>query len=254
MRTIDVLYCFAEHPGPLTLTEVANLAYIPPSTAHRVLQLLRSRGIVASEGRYRRYSAGSELYRLATLLSAQLPLRDIARPILQRVVNACDETCLLGVLNREPLSVTFVEKVESTKPFRFVPELNRPRSLLWGANGRAILAHLPLADIDTVIASNTEAGADGSLTVERDLLLADLAKIRAAGFAISHGQRTANAVGIAAPFFSPGGVLGDVAITIPHYRFDPAKRAALGAIVRDAAADISAAFGVGKPAAARRNA
>ena len=62
-----------------------------------------------------------------------------------------------------------------------------------------------------------------------------------AGYAYSRGQRSRGAVGLGAPLFDAAGdVFGDVCITIPEGRFDPAQEPKLGALLVSAAADISA--------------
>ncbi len=55
------------------------------------------------------------------------------------------------------------------------------------------------------------------------------------------GQRSQGAVGFGAPLFDAAGdVFGDVCITIPEGRFDPAQEPKLGGLLVSAAADISA--------------
>ena len=77
--------------------------------------------------------------------------------------------------------------------------------------------------------------------VTADDLEAEAAKIRARGYAYSQGQRSRGAIGFGAPLFDAAGdVFGDVCITIPEGRFDPAQEPKLGRFLVSAAADISA--------------
>jgi DNA-binding IclR family transcriptional regulator len=72
-------------------------------------------------------------------------------------------------------------------------------------------------------------------------LEAEAARIRARGYAYSQGQRSRGAVGFGAPLFDAAGdVFGDVCITIPEGRFDPAQEPKLGGLRVAAAADITA--------------
>ena len=77
--------------------------------------------------------------------------------------------------------------------------------------------------------------------VAADELEAESAGIRARGYAYSRGQRSRGAVGFGAPLFDAAGdVFGDVCITIPEGRFDPAQEPKLGSVLVAAAADITA--------------
>lgn len=243
-RVADILRCFAESSGELTLSDVADRVALPRSTTHRLLQLLRAEGLVDTDGPYQRYHAGSELFRIAGLLTARMPIVQIGTPILRSIVEACDETALLGVLHRERLAMTLVAKVDSTKPIRYAIDLNVPRSLVWGATGRAILAFLSDDDIERAIAMNQEPSAQGSRRVDRQQLREEVAQIRRDGYTVTQGQRIANSVGIAAPFFfADGSVAGDVALTIPQYRYDARQRAHLVELVIQGASKMSAALG-----------
>jgi DNA-binding IclR family transcriptional regulator len=243
VRVVQLLRCFAESPE-WTLTDIAKCVELPRSTTHRLLQLLRSQGLVEVDEVNRRYLAGTELHRIAGLLAARMPLVQIGTPILRSIVNECDETALLSVYQPSRRNMIFAAKVDSTQPVRYMIDVNVPHTVLWGATGRAILAFLDEDDVERVVASNTEPSAEGDLRIDRKKLREELAKIRRDGYASSRGQRISGAVGIAAPFFNASGaVAGDVGLTIPEYRFNNRLRSRYIALVRDGAAKISAALG-----------
>jgi DNA-binding IclR family transcriptional regulator len=248
-RVVEILRCFAEHGGELPLSKISAQIALPRSTTHRLLQLLKTERLVETDGPYEGYRAGRELFRIAALLSARMPIVQIGTPILRAIVDACDETCLLGAFDRDRLSMTFVAKVDSTKPIRYAIDLNVARSLVWGATGRAILAFLEDDDIDRAVASNREPSASGSMRVDRRALRDDVTSIRRNGYAISEGQRIASSIGIAAPFFlADGFVAGDIALTIPEFRYDARQRARLIDSVVKGASEMSAALGYVAPA------
>jgi IclR family transcriptional regulator, KDG regulon repressor len=249
VRVVDLLRSFAEGPAQWSLSEIAERVALPRSTTHRLLQLLRSQGFVDADDGDGRYAAGAELYRVAALLAARMPLVQLATPILREIVDACDETALLGLYQRDRHMMIFAAKVESTKPVRYVIDLNVPQTPLWGATGRAIAAHLDEAELERAIAANPLAPDGRPQRLDRRALRAELEAIRRDGFAFSSGQRIPTAVGIAAPFFfADGTVAGDVAVTIPEFRFDARKRGSVVGLVRDAAGRISEALGYRAPA------
>jgi IclR family acetate operon transcriptional repressor len=243
-RVMALLGCFAEGPTELTLSELADRVELPRSTTHRLLRLLRVRGFVEIDEENRRYSAGTELYRIAALLTAKMPLVQVALPVLRSIVDACDETALLSLYLRDRHAAMFAAKVDSTKPVRYVIDLNVPQSLLWGPSGRAILASLDEPAIERVIRANGNAPSTDGHRLDRRALNEDLEAIRRSGYAASRGERVPNAVGIAAPFFhADRSVAGAVALAIPEFRFDSRARARFVALVRDGADRVSAALG-----------
>jgi DNA-binding IclR family transcriptional regulator len=242
-RVMELLQCFAESQE-WTLSSISDRVKLPRSTTHRLLQLLRAEGFVEADEESRRYSTGLELYRIGALLSARMPTLQIAMPILQEMASACDETALLYLYQRQRHTIICAAKIESTHPVRYVVEVNVPMTPLYGATGRAILAFLDDNELARAISANPN-GPDGTpLRIDRAALREELQQIRRSGYALSVGQRIATAVGIAAPFFfANGSVAGDMALTIPEFRFDMRKRAALAAIVRAAAVKMSEALG-----------
>jgi IclR family acetate operon transcriptional repressor len=77
--------------------------------------------------------------------------------------------------------------------------------------------------------------------VTADELEQEVSRIRERGYAYSRGQRSRGAVGLGAPLFDAArDVFGDVCITIPEGRFDPALEPKLGGLLVSVAADISA--------------
>lgn len=243
VRVLSLLRCFADGPADWTPSELAAVLHLPRSTVHRLLQLLRSQGLVDVDPASRRYGAGTELYRFGSMLAARMPYTRIARPILDHIVGNCDETAVLGLYQPTRSQMIFAATAESTKPMRYVLHENVLQSLLWGATGRAILAFLEPAEVNRAVGLDEPSPARAT-PIDRAALDAELATIRARGYAVSRGQRIPSAVGIAAPFFSASGrVLGDIAITIPDFRFDGGTAEHLIELVVSGASQMSNALG-----------
>jgi IclR family transcriptional regulator, acetate operon repressor len=84
--------------------------------------------------------------------------------------------------------------------------------------------------------------------VSPDRLRKQLAAIRLKGYAISYGERTPGAVGIASPIFNANsGVIGCLMVTIPSYRFRPRMENSIRLLVQGGAGKLSHLLG-GTPA------
>jgi IclR family KDG regulon transcriptional repressor len=240
-RTIQLLRCFGEREE-WRVSELARRLNLPRSTAHRLLNLCRTQGFVDTDGRGK-YVPGLALYRLAGRLSFQMPQRRIILPLLTEFTKKFGEASLLTIVDRSALKMFFAAKAEPSAPMRYVIEINMLGPLGWGATGRAILAYLTEAEIAEVIRRAEPSPSDGR-PLNAEELLRSLAKIRTKGYAFTQKQRTAEGVGIAVPFFdAEGQVVGDIAVTVPAFRFRPRSEPAFVRALAEMAAKVSETLG-----------
>jgi len=240
-RTLQLLACFSEQEE-WPLAALAKRLDLPRSTVHRLLNLARSEGFVDNDGQGI-YRPGLALYRMAGRLAPEMPLRRIAQPLLDNFTRNYGETSLITLLDRPALRMFFAVKSDSPAQMRYVIEMNRLGTLAWGASGRSLLAFLSDTEIETVIARGEPAPADGRPLDEAELR-ASLADIRAKGYALTFHQRTMEGVGVSVPFFDAAErITGNVAITVPSFRFRETDVPMYIASLSSIAGEISRALG-----------
>lgn len=255
-RIVRLMKQLAEAEGNATISGLSEQTALPPSTVHRLLDLLAGEGMVERDRSRPRYRVGSEFFRMAALVSRQMPVGRLALPIMQQAVAAHDEACYLCLLMPAAGRMMFAEAAEPSHLLSYRIPLNQPLSLLWGASGRSILAHLPEDEARLMLKNERAAGRPDQELPAWTALRADLAAIRALGCAVSHGQRIKGAVGIFAPVFDVhGNVAGSLGFTIPELRFDPRREPGLSRAVILSASRLSRALGcsespLAKPAGA----
>ena len=236
-RLILLLRLIAEN-GSFSLKEISERAALPPSTAHRLLQVLSRSGMV-ERGPHQTYRPGRELYRMASLLRSRFDLGAAARPFLERLWSQWQETAVLCLYNPTSRTGTVVDAILTTHPLRFAVEIGMELALPWGSLGQAMLASLAAEEIEMVLAAATSGPLSGRPLAPREEVLADLDRIRANGFA-DYFDPNYDVAGVAAPLFGAGGELvGCLGITMPSRRFDLHDRPAMTAAVRDAACELS---------------
>ena len=220
LRVTRVLQTLADLPEGGSLKEISRRTALPPSTTHRLLQLLMQQGFVERDGGGQNYQTGSELFRVASLIANQSSLVDLVRPFLHRVAREFDEISTFGVYIPETRRATSIVHIQSTNPLQYGLQQFQSTSLLWGAMGRSILAELPDAEVEACLA---EAGPSPGTGIRPPTLTAlhrELHHIRACGYALSKGQRIKGAVGVAAPVFrAEGRLLGSLCVTLPELRY-----------------------------------
>lgn len=239
LRWVAVLDAFANQPE-WGVRDLAAATGLSPTATHRVLHDMADAGLLvaapASAGRGR-FRPGPELARLAIRLAERVDLRVAARPVLAAAARAIDETVILCAYAPARRAFCALEAAEPDHAIRYIWESLRAWSdLTRGASGKGILAFLPDAE--------RAAAETGLPAAERDALEADLAAIRSAGVAISHGERVAGAVGAAAPIRDAGGVVvGSLLAGWPDNRTNPAKEAEIAAALVAAASEVTRALG-----------
>jgi DNA-binding IclR family transcriptional regulator len=239
-RAIDVLIWLADHTADTWgVRQVAREMNTSPSTIHRIFQIFESRDLV-TKNEDGRYIPGLELFRICQVFSQRLSPVKIAKPHLEKLAAACGETVLLAAYGARRGQMIVIDIIDAPHPLRWVVRLNQWNAVHSGATGLAILAFLPEEERRALYQKSLERFTDRTLATAGELE-AEVAEIRARGYAYSQGQRSKGAVGFGAPLFDAvGNVFGDVCITIPEGRFDPSQEARLGSLLVTTAADITA--------------
>jgi IclR family acetate operon transcriptional repressor len=239
-RAIDMLIWLADHTADTWgVRQVARELNTSPSTIYRIFQIFESRDLV-TKNEDGKYTPGLELFRICQVFSQRLSPVKIAQPHLERLAAACGETVLLAAYGARRGQMIVIDIIDAPHPLRWVVHRDQWNAIHSGATGLAILAFLPEEERQALYQKDLERFTERTIVTAADLE-AEVARIRARGYAYSRGQRSKGAVGFGAPLFDAAGdVFGDVCITIPEGRFDPAQEPKLGRLLVAAAADISA--------------
>jgi len=217
--------------------DLASTVGLSPTATHRMLHEMARTGLLAPAVGRGQFRIGPELTRLAVLTADRLDVRRVARPILDATAAAIDETVILALYSPSRRRFWAVDAAEAGHPIRYIWESLRPWSDLHrGASGKGILAFLPEEERESIL--DAVPGSD------RTALRAALDGARSAGFVISHGERFAGAVGVAAPIRdATGRVIGDLVAGWPDNRTSPAKERRAAQALVDAAGSLSQSLG-----------
>ena len=251
-RLLKLLQCVVEAEREFTLKDIAARLGLPPSTTHRLLQLFVRNDIIERldpQG----YRLGRELFRLGALIVEKFDVQRIARPFLEELRAEWEETASLCLYMPATRTSMVVETVRTAHPLQYVIEPLSHLPLAWGSLGRAILAHLPPADIDKVITELRPGPISGKPPPTRTRLKEELQRVKRQGFAVYEDRTAPDIAGIAAPVFGHDGkILGSVGVTMPGPRFELIAKDRLAGSVAHQAREISAALGFSAQGAGRR--
>jgi DNA-binding IclR family transcriptional regulator len=221
-RIVGVLRAFADGESVMGVKQLAERLELPQSTVHRLLDQLVELGMI-ERAPHRRYRIGTEFFRMGCRVESKFRLIELARPVMQRVVDQVGETCSLSIYAPTARQRLMLAKIDNPDhPLRYTQPMLENRALGFGAAGRAILAHLPAADIERIYAESPKTSPTHKPLPPYDALLRDLEKIRTAGYAFASGELLSlDTAAVAAPFFGQQRrVMGALCVIVPTARFN----------------------------------
>ena len=193
-RAFELLEVVAGAGGEASISEVAEVAGIPLPTIHRLLRTLVGRGYMRQLPN-RKYALGPRLIPLGDVASGVLG--SWARPVLAPLVDQLDESANLAIPDGD-LAV-YVAQVPSTQAMRMFTEVgNRVYQHCTGA-GKALLSQLPDDAVRAVLARTGMPARTPRTITSPDVLLAELAEVRAQGFAVDNEEQEIGVQCIAVP-------------------------------------------------------
>lgn len=181
-RAVQLLNGLAKaDTGGRTLAELAAELGVARSTAHAMLRTLEANGFV-TEIAGPRFLLGTSLIRLGDIASAQLPLADLARPVLAALSEETGLTARFAVADNE--HPVFVARVDGPGAVRFQTPLGSREAVHTTAAGKVILAELDEQRVRAVVATDGQPRHTRHTITEPDALVAELAKVRERGYAV----------------------------------------------------------------------
>jgi IclR family acetate operon transcriptional repressor len=236
LQLLDVL----EAEGrALTLSEVAERAALPKTTAFRYLYTLRAAGLVTQQESDEAYAVGHRLKISPARDRAILALKQAALPEMQKLQRRFNETVNLGIA--EAGAVVYLAMVGSTRSLRMEAAVGTRDPLHSTSLGKAILAARPderrLDELPARLARRTP-----HTLASRAALAAELAATAARGYALDLEENELGAHCVAVPI--PGS-LPPAALSVsgPAQRLPVEALPRVGAALIQAAAAVAAALG-----------
>lgn len=214
-RAAEILRVLQSSSTGMTQVEIAGTLGLARTTVHRILGALEEEGFVTTGqgGARLRYRLGGEIPRLASAVRRQLI--DQMHPLLQELSRATDETADLSVLDNN--QVTFIDQVVAPQRLRAVSAIGDSFPVHCTANGKAILALLPPAQLHLAI-RNLPALTSRTLT-DKSALLAELDQIRETGVAFDREEHHEGICAVGVVVSTEGDDFVAISIPMPAQRF-----------------------------------
>lgn len=208
-KVLSILSAFEHSRGSLSLTQIADEADLPLSTAHRIVGELLEAGMLAT-GPHGKIQLGLKLWSIAQNTGRQL--RDTARPFVQDMFSLTGHTSQLAI--RDGTSSLYIDRVYGS---RRVPRASRVGGRLplhATAVGKVLLAFsepwVAEAYLNTPLSSLTHR-----TKTNPNAVAAELEKVRANGFATTLEEVRIGASSIAVPVYHTGQLGCSIGLVVP---------------------------------------
>jgi IclR family transcriptional regulator, acetate operon repressor len=240
-RAIRILELVSEHPGQLGVTELGRRVGVHKATAFRLVSTLARGGLVERDPVTGKYRPGFGLIRLATTAVADLDLVRQARPVLERLAEDTQETVNLAVLDGH--EVVNIDQVAGSHAVVNVNWVGKRTPLHCTSNGKILLAHLPPAERDEILAGPLARRTPRTIA-DPDVLRTQLRQARRQGYAHTLEELEVGLNAVAGAVRGPGGhVVAAVSVAGPAYRVTAVRIPDLARAVVEAAMEISRRMG-----------
>jgi DNA-binding IclR family transcriptional regulator len=218
-KTFSVLEILLQQGSAMNMTEISERLEIYPSTIHRILDTLKYRGYVEQDPHTQKYQLGLKALELGMAKLHQMDLVREATPYLKELVNQCNETVHLGILEEE--EVLYLLKEESSQTIRMYSWVGKRAPLHCTALGKVLLAYLPEEEIKKILDKRELPRFTENTITDKRKLEKELSKVREQGFALDREENEKDVCCIAAPIKNyQGQVIAAVSISGPAFRID----------------------------------
>ena len=224
-----------------TATELSEKTGLSKSTVFRTLYTLERRKFVVktSEAKYR---LGIRLAYLGGLAIERQDMVSTCRPFLKALRDRCRETTHLAILDEEGYTV-FIYKEQGANSIQMNSRIGLRQAGYCTCNGKALLSALPEKELTRIIANYDFMAYTPHTIRNAENLRRELEEIRRVGYAQNNEESEEGLVCFGAPVQDyRGRYIAAVSISGPAARMN-AERETMIQMVKDAAREISAAFG-----------
>jgi IclR family pca regulon transcriptional regulator len=242
-KCFRVMEAFTSEMPSLLLSEVARRADVDNATAFRLLNTLVALGYVEKDEGEKRFRLSLKCLDLGFNAIARMDLRQIARPMLHRLVAEGAGAASIGVLDHG--DVIYIDRVQPGLT-RIVVDIRIGTRIpaFSSALGRAMLAALPPEARRRHLESRERAPLTPYTVTDVDRLMALLDEAQARGYALVDQESVVGLRAIAAPIVGSDGLpiaalsVAAASTAAPSEEFT----ARYGGAVREVAATLSRAM------------
>lgn len=199
IRGLSVLRAFRARDSGLTNGEISRRTGLAKATVSRLSYTLTHLGYLQHDAQRGTYNPGPGLLTLAHSYLAQMDIRAIAHPFMERLAEMPGVTVSLAA--RDRLNLVTIEAVMADTPVSLRVNIGARAPIAVTALGHAYLAGLK-APVREAVLAEIQADSDAAWPKTEALIRANLTAIAEQGYCMALGEWRAQINGVAVPIRS----------------------------------------------------
>ncbi|MGZ0187034.1 MAG: IclR family transcriptional regulator domain-containing protein [Alphaproteobacteria bacterium] len=247
VRALRLLSVVAKADDGLTLTETANRAKLPVSSAHRLLSTLQQERFVRFDQERTRWFVGVEAFVAGSGFLRSRDMVSVARPYMRHLMEESGETVSLAV--EEGGQAIYLAQVECRQLMRALASPGQRVPLHSSAVGKALIAFAGAPRKQALLdLLRLERFTERTIVTEKGFVAA-VAEARKRRFAVDDEEHAIGLRCVAAPIFNEAReAVAAISLSGPKARVTDTRLQTLAGLAQAAAAKITKEYGGSEPA------
>jgi IclR family acetate operon transcriptional repressor len=247
-RALSIIETLAEDDQGYRLSDLAIRTGLSTSTVHRLLATLESRRFVQFDRAESKWHVGARSFTVGATFARRRNFSAQAIPYLRKLRDLTRETANLAVVDDEFIIV--LTRMESREIMRSLTKVGGRVAMVTSGVGKAVLATYSDEDVATIIRHHGMPRLTEKSIVRPSDLFKELKKIREQGYAIDDEEAQMGLRCVAAVVYDNcAEPLAAISVSGMTSRVTDERLPEIGCVVREVAAELTAALGGVVPAA-----
>lgn len=241
-RALEIIDILQDEPQGLGVTSLSKKMGVSKSTIYRLLSSLLNKEYVRKNRETQKYHLGLRLMQLGQTVTNQIDIRQIASPVMERLVQDTGETVHLVVQNGN--EIVYIDKIESQATIRMFSNIGKRAPMHCTGVGKAILSGLSDEKVENIIKENGLKKFTNNTITDPQVLKEHLNEIQMAGYSIDDEEHEMGIKCAASPIFNfKGEVVAGISVAGPIMRVDEHKIELMAKEVLKASKEVSESLG-----------
>jgi len=216
-HALDLLEQFHGDVDELGVTELSKRLKLHKNNVFRLLATLESRGYIEQNKATENYRLGLKALELGQTFIKQMGLLRQAKPILEKMVADCNETCYVAIFKEA--HIVYLDMVETDMTVRVVSRVGSRLPSYCTAAGKIHLAFMSEDEINEILPDETLKAYTSTTIPTRSALKKELETIAEQGYAIDNEEMDLGVHCVAAPIRDyTRRIVGAISISGPTMR------------------------------------
>ncbi len=194
-KGLAVLEAFADHPGPMSLQELAVNSGLDKSTVQRMAFTLLHTGYLRKGIDGRGFCLGPKVLDRAFDFLRSWPLIERAMPVLIDVRQGANERVDLSIF--DDLTICYAIRRQAKRQTFFATLIGRRIPTYCSSGGRAIMSKLTDAEVDSILERSDLVPLTNYTLTDPDQIREQVEKARQDGYSVVHNESFIGEVAVA---------------------------------------------------------